>query len=194
MQRNAALVERAWLDRFCSLLPAAATVLDVGCGSGVPIALDLQQRGLAVTGVDAAPAMLAMFRRNLPTAHAQLADMRSLDFGCQYDGLLAWDSFFHLSPDNQRGMFSRFAAHAAPGGALMFTSGPAAGEAIGAFAGEPLYHASLSANEYHGLLADAGFAVVAHEIEDPACTNHTIWLARRLGTAACAATYGRKPL
>jgi hypothetical protein len=35
-----------------------------------------------------------------------------------------------------------FRRHAAPKAALMFTSGPAAGEAIGAYRGEPLYHAA----------------------------------------------------
>lgn len=37
-------------------------------------------------------------------------------------------------------MFPVFAAHAAPGAVLMFTSGPTAGEAIGEWEGEPLYH------------------------------------------------------
>ena len=40
-------------------------------------------------------------------------------------------------------MFPRFAAHAQPGAPLMFTSGSEAGEAIGEWQGEPLYHASL---------------------------------------------------
>jgi len=61
---------------------------------------------------------------------------------------------------------------------LMFTSGPAHGEAIGTFQGEPLYHASLDAREYRSLLNTSGFDVVAHVTEDPACGNHTIWLAR----------------
>jgi hypothetical protein len=49
----------------------------------------------------------------------------------------------------------------------MFTSGPAYGEAIGTFQDEPLYHASLDPSEYRALLAEQGFAVVAHKAEDP---------------------------
>lgn len=60
----------------------------------------------------------------------------------------------------------------------MFTSGPAHGEAIGSYQGEPLYHASLDAAEYHSLLRANGFAVVAHVVEDPDCDKHTIWLAQ----------------
>jgi hypothetical protein len=48
-------------------------------------------------------------------------------------------------------MFPIFRAHAAPRAALMFTSGPAQGEAIGQLEGEPLYHASLDPTEYKQL-------------------------------------------
>lgn len=66
-----------------------------------------------------------------------------------------------------------------PGAALMFTSGPSHGEAIGTFEGEPLYHGSLDPEEYRSLLAENGFAVAAHAVEDQNCGGHTIWLARR---------------
>ncbi len=66
-------------------------------------------------------------------------------------------------------MFPVFGRHIAARGALMFTSGPAHGEVIGSFHGEPLYHASLDPAEYRALLDEAGFDVVAHVAEDPAC-------------------------
>jgi hypothetical protein len=91
------------------------------------------------------------------------------------------DSFFHLRMDDQRAMFPRFAAHAAPGAPLMFTSGPAQGEAIGSFAGEPLYHASLDPAEYERLLVANGFAMRAYLENDPDCGEHTVWLAQYRG-------------
>jgi hypothetical protein len=106
--------------------------------------------------------------------------MRTLSLGCLFDGVLAWDSFFHLSYDDQRRMFPIFQAHASTGAPLMFTSGPAHGVAVGTFGGEPLYHASLDAAEYLALLSEHGFAVMAHKVEDPACGGRTVWLARRL--------------
>ena len=60
----------------------------------------------------------------------------------------------------------------------MFTSGPAHGEAIGSYRGEPLYHASLDAAEYRALFSANGFDVVAHVVEDPDCGGHTVWLAQ----------------
>jgi SAM-dependent methyltransferase len=176
--RGMALIERAWLDRFLGLLPAGATVLDIGCGPGVPIARYFRDRGCAVTGVDAAPEMLALFRQNLPGVAAHLADMRRLALDGTFDGLIAWDSFFHLTQADQRLMFPVFRRHAAAGAALMFTSGPSHGEAIGQLKGEPLYHASLAGQEYRALLAEQGFEVVAQRNEDPDCGGRTVWLAR----------------
>lgn len=104
--------------------------------------------------------------------------MRALSLGRRFKGLLAWDSLFHLRPDDQRRMFPVFRGHAAPKHELMFTSGPAQGEAIGSYQGEPLYHASLDRAEYRDLLDANGFDVIRHAIEDPAWGYHTIWLAQ----------------
>jgi len=180
-RRGNHLTEGLWLDRFCALLPAGAALLDIGCGSGLPMARELLRRGFDVTGVDGAPTMLALFQRNLPGVEAHLCDMRQLALNRRYSGLLAWDSFFHLSPNDQRNMFWRFQAHAAPGAALMFTSGDTEGEAIGILEGDPLYHGSLDPGEYRILLDAAGFAVIAHVVKDPACGHRTIWLARQRG-------------
>ena len=177
--RGTALMEGAWLDRFTDLMPQVGCVLDIGCGPGVPIARYLVGKGHQVVGVDSSPEMVAMFQANLPGTEAKVADMRTLSLGRRFDGLIAWDSFFHLTPDDQRGMFPIFAAHAATGAPLMFTSGPALGEAIGTLEGEPLYHASLDPAEYRLLLDQSGFDLVDHRIEDPDCGGHTVWLARR---------------
>ena len=177
--RGTGLMERRWLDKYVDLLPAGASVLDIGCGLGVPLAAHLAGKGYAVTGIDSSPEMIALFRSNLPGAAAEVADMRRLKLGRRFGGLLAWDSFFHLAPGDQRGMFPVFREHAVPGAPLMFTSGPAFGEAIGRLEGEPLYHASLDPGEYRLLLDRNGFDVVDHVPEDPDCGGHTIWLAQQ---------------
>jgi 2-polyprenyl-3-methyl-5-hydroxy-6-metoxy-1,4-benzoquinol methylase len=175
--RSRSLQERTWLDRFLLGVRPGGTVLDVGCGVGEPIVRYLIDRGFRVAGVDASPSMIELCRARFPNSDWLVADMRELDLGRRFEGILAWDSFFHLSMDDQRGMFRRFAAHAQRGGPLMFTSGPAEGETIGTFGEEPLYHASLSPAEYEHLLAMNGFVVKSHVAEDPECGEHTVWLA-----------------
>jgi trans-aconitate methyltransferase len=177
--RGRSLFEKSWLDAFAGPLPAGGAVLDIGCGMAEPIARDLIERGFAVAGIDSSPALIAMARARFPQQTWAVADMRTLSLGRRFDGLIAWDSFFHLTAEDQRAMFSVFAAHAAPKATLMFTSGPHHGEAIGAFQDEPLYHASLAPDEYRQQLQASGFAVVRHLAVDVDCGGHTVWLAQR---------------
>src|SRR5579859_7283680 len=87
--RGTKLAERAWIERFAALLGPGATVLDIGCGSGQPIAAYLAGRGHRVTGIDSSPEMVARFRASLPGEAADVADMRSLSLNRGFGGLIA---------------------------------------------------------------------------------------------------------
>jgi SAM-dependent methyltransferase len=176
--RSRNLFERPWLARFLTLLPAGGSVLDIGCGSGEPIARHFIEAGYKVTGIDSSSAMIGLCQARFPDETWVVADMRAVSLGARFGGILAWDSFFHLTPNDQRGMFQIFQQHAGAKAALMFTSGPRAGVAMGTYEGEPLYHASLDPKEYRALLNEHGFEVVSYVAEDRTCGGHTIWLAQ----------------
>jgi SAM-dependent methyltransferase len=163
-RRAAAWIDKPHIERFLSLLPPGATVLDLGCGGGSPVALHMAVLGIRVTGVDSSPTLISLCRTRMPDEEWIVGDMRSLALGRKFDGILAWDSFFHLRHKDQRTMFSIFSVHAAPAAILMFNAGFGHGEAIGSYRSDSLYHASLDASEYKTLLADFGFQLIAHSI------------------------------
>lgn len=178
-QRGRDLHEKAWLDRMLARTATGGSILDLGCGMGEPIARYLIGRGHAVTGIDSSPSLIALAGRRFPAHEWIIADMRALELDRRFDAVIAWHSFFHLSPQDQRGMFARFAAHAKPGAPLMFTSGVTQGESIGVWQGAPLYHGSLDPAEYEELLSANGFAVAERVLRDPNCGSSTVWLAIR---------------
>ena len=182
--RGRVLKDREWFDRFTDMLPKGGSVLDLGCGSGEPVARHLIEAGYRVTGVDSSPSLIALCKERFPEQQWIVADMRTLDLGRRFDGILAWYSFFHLHFDDQRAMFPRFAAHARPDAVLMFTSGPEHGEAYGEWEGEPLYHASLSPDEYRDLLAANGFDLVSYTPGEPVGIGPTVWIARQIRPAS----------
>jgi SAM-dependent methyltransferase len=124
-------VDRPWIDLFAGLLPAGGAVLDLGCGGGDPVATSLLACGPNVTGVETSPTLISLCRERMPAGRWVVADMRTLGLDARFDGLLAWDSFFHLKPDDQAAIFPVFTAHASRGAVLMFNAGPARSEAIG---------------------------------------------------------------
>jgi len=180
-RRDAAWIDKPCIGRFLGFLAEGTTVLDLGCGGGAPVALHLAARGFHVTGVDSSPTLISLCRERMPDQEWIVADMRSLALGRRFDGILAWDSFFHFKHDEQRMMFRIFAGHAATDAILMFNAGFSHGEAIGCYRGDPLYHASLDPAEYEALLASTGFELIEHSKGDPAKGARTFWIARAVG-------------
>jgi SAM-dependent methyltransferase len=176
--RGRELFEKQWLDRFSACLRAGASILDIGCGSAEPISRYFIEKGHKVTGIDSSPALIGMCKSRFPDQEWIVSDMRTSFLDRRFEGILAWDSFFHLCPEDQCQMFPVFRSHAESKAALMFTSGPSHGEAIATFQGEQLYHGSLDETEYLSLLDENGFDVLSHVVEDPTCGRHTIWLAQ----------------
>ena len=177
--RSRALFEARWLARFTATLPAGGRVLDLGCGAGDPIARWFIAEGFRVTGVDFANSMLEIARTRWPDGDWRTADMRILDLGDTFDGIVAWDSFFHLTPDEQRTCIAHMARHLAPGGSLLLTVGPKAGEASGTVGGEAVYHASLSPAGYATCLEDNGLRLTGFLAEDPETDKHSVLMARK---------------
>ena len=178
--RSRDLFEKPWLDRFAAATPPGGRVLDLGCGTGEPIAAYLLKRGRRVVGVDFAAPMIAIARRRFPESEWLLQDIRSLDVAGPFHGVISWDGFFHLSADEQRAALPSVARLVAPGGPLLLTVGPREGAVVGTVAGETVFHASLSEAAYRMILAKEGFADIQFEAESETARGRTILLARRV--------------
>lgn len=176
-ERDRSLYERAWLDRLLSHLPTHPTLLDLGCGSGDPIAGYLLSRGVDYTGLDYSPAMIARAKKHHPKAKWITGDIRSFDAPNAYDAVLSWDGFFHLSQAEQRAALPKITQSLKSGGALLMTIGPRAGEVTGTIGGQTVYHASLEPDAYVETLKQLGFDHVGVTIDDPETMGRTLLLA-----------------
>lgn len=180
--RSRTLFEARWLARFTARLPAGGRVLDLGCGAGEPIAQWFIAEGFAVTGVDFADAMLDIARQRWPDGDWRQGDMRDLTLEEEFDGIVCWDSFFHLTQDEQRACIPKLAEYLVPGGLLLVTVGPEEGEVTGTVGAQPVYHASLSPAEYVTILQDNNMRLTGFMAQDPDCESHSVLMARKVET------------
>lgn len=176
--RSQDLFEKPYLDKIITLIKPEASILDLGCGTGRPIAEYFISKGFSVTGVDGSQKQINKAQENLPTLIAIHQDMRELNVNKTFDCIIAWHSYFHLPKEDQRKMFNLFHKHIKPGGILVFTSGTNESEQWSDNGGEMLYHASLNTSEYHALLSEHQFTVICHKVKDPDCGNATIWVSK----------------
>ncbi|GGD03670.1 class I SAM-dependent methyltransferase [Aquisalinus flavus] len=180
--RSKTLFEKPWLDRLCAIIPARGSILDIGCGTGRPIAGYLVGKGYDVTGIDYARPMLDIAAARFPSAAWVHADMRDFDLQRTFDAVIAWHSFFHLSPEEQRRCLPVLARHVTASGALMITIGPdTEAEATGTIEGEPVYHASLPEADYRQLLTSSDMEIVSLDRDRDDCGGATILIARKAG-------------
>lgn len=177
--RSRVLFEARWLARFTASLKPGDHVLDLGCGTGEPIARWFKAEGFAVTGVDFSEAMLTIARKRWPDGDWRQADMRDFELGQTFDGIIAWNSFFHLTAEEQEDCIARMSRHLPQGGMLMLTVGPGEGEAHGAVGTELVYHASLSPAGYATCLEANGLRMTGFLAKDPETESHSVLMARK---------------
>ena len=115
-----AVLVRDWATRH---LPPGAEIVDVGCGSGVPISRALADGGFRVFGLDASATLVSAFRQNLPDAPAAVeAAQESAFFDHRFDAAVAVGLLFLLSEEDQGEVIGRVAGALRPGGRLLFSA------------------------------------------------------------------------
>ena len=140
-------------------LPSGAAVIDLGCGSGLPITKVLVNERLHVYAIDASPSLVEAFRHNLPDVPVACEPVQdSLFFDRRFDGVVAWGLMFLLQPEEQHDLIRSMADILVPGGRLLFTS--PAEPVVWNDAMTGLESRSLGAVEYRKQLSAFGLSVI----------------------------------
>jgi 2-polyprenyl-3-methyl-5-hydroxy-6-metoxy-1,4-benzoquinol methylase len=164
-QRGQSAIGVATILGWARALPPGASILDLGCGHGMPLSMALVDTGFIVYGIDASPTLTAAFRRRLSHAHVTCEAVESSSFfGRTFDGVLAVGLIFLLPVDAQRDLIRRVAQALNPGGRFLFTAPADACSWKDVLSGRPSL--SLGAEDYKAVLADAGLVLLGEYLDE----------------------------
>lgn len=164
-----------WLDRFSSLLPAGALVLDLGAGPGFDSA-ELRKRGFEAISVDLSLGMLRAGLRDFPGLRVQ-SDLRRLPFpSCSVCGIWANASLLHLPREEARTALREFRRVLGPYGILHISVKRGTGaQWESARYGKPRWFQYWSDADLDAVLQAVGFCISAAWVHE---ARRDVWLIR----------------
>jgi ubiquinone/menaquinone biosynthesis C-methylase UbiE len=167
------------LKKFTALLQKSASIIDVGCGAGVPVTRFLVDSGFRVVGIDFSEKMLRLARKNVPQAKFIRKDMTRLDFADNsFDGLTAFYSIIHVPREKHASLFKTFNRILKPNGIMIVCMGPDEWEATENYYGVKMFWSQYSPEKSLQLVKIAGFDVIFDRILERGKEKHYWILAR----------------
>jgi cyclopropane fatty-acyl-phospholipid synthase-like methyltransferase len=155
----------ATIRTWAQALPKGGTVLDLGCGTGVPISIALTDEGLMVYGIDASASLTAAFRRRVPSAHVACESIEdSRFFDRTFDGVVAIGLMFLLPAEAQRNLIRKVAAALNPQAKFLFTAPKQVCTWTDALTGQA--SRSLGAEEYKAAFSAARLTLIGEYVDE----------------------------
>lgn len=157
------------LDLLLAHLAPSAAVLDLGCGSGIPVARTLAER-CSVTGVDFSAEQIRLARQQVPAATFIESDLSDLELpGGSFDAVVAFYALFHLPRDEQLALLASVWGWLKPGGYFLGTLSPRdeAPYTEDDFFGVTMFWTNFALEQYEQVLRNLGF-----ELLDVTTTGH----------------------
>jgi SAM-dependent methyltransferase len=173
---------RSWLTDLDDRLEPGSTVVDLGCGCGLPTAATLSAAGHHVTGVDFSAVQIRRARELVPTATFLQADATEVDFPAgSVDAVLSFYLFIHLPLAEQPPLLTRIASWLRPGGRFLTTMGHTAWTGtdenwLGG--GTPMWWSHTDADTNRTWLTEAGFTIEREEFVPEGDGGAVLFVAR----------------
>ena len=185
----------SYIDKLLKNVPVSPRILELGCGSGVPITRMLLDRGAQVVANDLSSKQISMAKQRCLEATFVPGDMTALTFeDGSFDGVVSFYAIFHLPRAEQKGMLAKILSWMKPGGVFVLNLATVDEEEIhGEMMGNGMFWSSYNVEDSKAIVRDVGFEVLEAEVleagdgkleeSDPDCGVKFMWVvARKEGT------------
>ena len=175
-----------WLADLQQRVPVAGSILDLGCGCGVPVARSLAEAGFLVTGVDISEVQIERARRLVPDATFIRADATTVSFPpASFDAVVCLYAIIHMPLEAQPGLLRQAATWLRPGGWLLAVTGHGALTGVDESwlgGSASMAWSQADAATYRSWIEQAGLQVTAQEFVPEGDGGHALFWARAAGS------------
>lgn len=171
---------------LCRRVPAGGTVLDVGCGSGVPVARTLAAAGCRVAGIDISEVQIRRAREQVPQADFIRVDATAASFDtASFDAVVSFFALIHVPLAEQPPLLRKIAGWLRPGGCFVATTGH--GEWTGTEedwlgGGAAMWWSHADAATNREWITQAGLVIEQEEFIPEGRGGHALFWAHRPGS------------
>ena len=175
------LLFRDELQDLCDCLPQNASILDVGCGAGVPVTLFLSER-FNVTGIDISEQQIILARQHVSRATFFKQDMLELDVPPQsFDAVTCFYSLIHVPRGKHALALANMHCALKVGGYLLIITGNGnLIDDVDTFFGKEMYWSHFDCATSLQMIREAGFQVIWDKVvSDRPSGSHVLVLAQK---------------
>ena len=165
---------------FISHLPESSTVLDIGCGGGVPVLRTLVDNGYNAKGIDFSQAMLDLAKQNVPEAELILGDITKIELEFEsFDGIISTYAFIHIFRTQHPLLYMKIFSWLKPGGFMLVSTASTEWDEVHDYFGVPMAWSHPAARESFQLVHNAGFEIIFDHLSDIGDETHYWILAKK---------------
>lgn len=173
--------QRKYVDLLLRGLPPKASIIDLGCGTGRPVAEYLIGLGHNVVGVDSSAKMLEIAAQVVPAAELIYGDILEVEIEGQFAAAVMWDSLFHIERSLHSAVFGKINRLLPVGGKVLLSAGGLGGENFTSeMYGVAFFYSGHAPEKTQELIEAEGFEVELREVDDPSSRGHIAVLARKV--------------
>jgi len=171
-----------YLEKLNSLLSPNSTILDVGCGAGVPIDKYFLERGHKIIGLDISEKQIELARKNLPSGEFKVEDMSELSENeYNVDAVVSFYAIFHTPRETHGEILKKIYSFLNTNGLLLITMGSSEWEGKeDNFFGGKMSWSHYGKEKNRQLVKEAGFKILLDEVDESGGEIHQIIIAKKV--------------
>lgn len=169
------------ISQLLKYLPKKSSVLDLGCGAGIPIDDILLKAGHSVVGIDISSKQIELARKYCPRGEYRVGDIAKLvenEYGV--DVVVSFYTLFHLPRTLHFQYLKIWRSFLPHHGLLLVTFGDREYEGTHELHGQMIWSSQYGTVKNREMVVNAGFEIISEVLDNSGGERHQVILAKKL--------------